>query len=329
MTKFSSKTAHLISRLEKIASFYASRSEHAKANHTRGHVSDLRSSKMGGPQFAKLEKDTYQEAKILGIDWDNEWIPSGVSKEVIPPAPLLKKGDVLTLGKHTCTVDKGCDGYFLSANSVQNDELFTQFGLTNQDIRSYSGEGRQSQIFPEMLSLKRLTEVYHWLKEHEKTEKPKNPHAEALRYDKMRSYLFSRISEIRLVGISVHERHAADGFLQYLRDENHSQTYRAASWIFSMCRKYGITWSPGMNLAELEEYLNGLYGDQKQHIAGGESMQYESSIVVRLGNPCAEIELPMDSLTSQGKVDLSETEDKVWPIPTDAEPEVSKFLMIG
>jgi len=98
------------------------------------------------------------------------------------------------------------------------------------------------------------------------------PHADALRYDMMISYLCSRISEIRLAGISVHERHAADGFLVYLRDENHSQTYRAAMWIKEMCKKYGITWAPGMSLVELEEYLNRLYGDQKKHLAGGESM---------------------------------------------------------
>lgn len=310
MTKFSSKTAHLVSRLEKVASAYASRSEYANANYAKGSISDLRGAKMGGPQFALLEKRTYGEAIALGIPWDDEWIPNGVTKKPAAPAnDYLKMRQELVVGKHKCTVDKGNDGYFLSANHVQNDELFTQFGLTNQDIRSYSGEGSLSQTFPEMLSLKRLTEVYQWLKEHETKEVSKTPHADTLRYDKMISYLFSRISEIRLAGISVHERHAADGFLKYLRDENHSQTYRAASWIFGMCRKYGITWSPGMNLAELEEYLNGLYGDQKQHLAGGESMQYESSIVVRLGNPCAEIELPMDSLPSKGLLYIRETQE--------------------
>jgi hypothetical protein len=64
-----------------------------------------------------------------------------------------------------------------------------------------------------------------------------------------------------------------------------------------------------LSLVELKEYLNGLYGDQKQHLAGGESMQYESSIVVRLGNPCAEIELPMDSLPSQGLAYIRETQE--------------------
>jgi hypothetical protein len=205
---YPSKTAYLVSRLERIAFAYASHSDYAKANDARGSISDLRGAKMGGPQFALLEKRTYAQALALGIEWDEEWFPNGVTKKPTPS---------------------------------------------------------------------------------------RTPHADYLRYDKMRSYLFSRISEIRLAGISVHERHAADGFQQYLRDENHSQTYRAAKWIEGMCKKHGITWSPGMSLDELKEYLNGLYGDQKKHLVGGESMQYESSIVVRLGNPCAEIELPKES----------------------------------
>jgi hypothetical protein len=208
MTTYTSKTAHLISRLEKLASIYSALNDYAQSNYVKKWISDLRSAKIGSTEFANLEKNAYHQAMAHGITWDEEWIPRGVTKKPTPS---------------------------------------------------------------------------------------RTPHADYLRYDKMRSYLFSRISEIRLAGISVHERHAADGFQQYLRDENHSQTYRAAMWIEGMCKQHGITWSPGMSLDELKEYLNGLYGDQKQHLAGGESIQYESSIVVRLGNPCAEIELPKES----------------------------------
>ena len=214
MTKFSSKTAHLISRLEKIATICSALNDYAPANNAKKWISDLRSAKIGSTEFANLEKNAYHQAMAHGIPWDEEWVPRGVTK---------------------------------------------------------------------------------------KPTTSRTPHADALRYDKMRSYLFSRISEIRTTcQLSTHEHNAADGFLKYLRDENHSQTYRAAMWIEGMCKKFGITWSPSWSLIELKEYLNGLYGDQKQHLAGGESMQYESSIIVRLGNPCAEIELPMDSLPSKG-----------------------------
>ena len=219
---YPSKTAHLVSRLERLASYYSVMNDFSQAAYVKGSISDLRGAKMGGPQFALLEKRTYAQAIALGIEWDDEWIPKGVTK---------------------------------------------------------------------------------------KPTTSRTPHADYLRYDKMRSYLCSRISEIRLAGINIHERNAADGFLLHLREENHLQTYRAASWIEGMCKKYGITWSPSWSLIELKEYLNGLYGDQKQHLAGGESMQYESSIVVRLGNPCAEIELPMDSLPSKGLAYTRETQE--------------------
>ena len=82
---YPSKTAHLVSRLEKIASAYASHSDYAKANDAKGSISDLRGAKMGGPQFALLEKRTYGEAIALGIEWDDEWIPKGVTKKPTQP----------------------------------------------------------------------------------------------------------------------------------------------------------------------------------------------------------------------------------------------------
>jgi hypothetical protein len=224
MTKFSSKTAHLISRLEKLASIYASLNDYSQSNYIKKWISDLRNSKIGSTEFANLEKNAYHQAIAHGITWDEEWFPKGVTKKLAMPS--------------------------------------------------------------------------------------RTPHADALRYDKMISYLCSRISELRTTcQLSIHDRNAADNFLQYIRDNQHSQIYRAAKWISETCNRFGVTWAPGMSINELKEYLNGLYGDQKQSLAGGESMQYESSIVVKLGNPCSEIELPMDSLPSQGLAYIRETQE--------------------
>jgi len=223
MTTYTSKTAHLISRLEKLASIYSALNDYSQSTFLKKWISDLRSAKIGSTEFANLEKNAYHQAMAHELAWDDEWIPRGVTK------------------KHTPS---------------------------------------------------------------------RTPHADALRYDKLRSYLCSRISELRTsCQLSIHESNAAGNFLFGIRESNHAQSYRAAMWIEGMCKKYGITWAPGMSLIELEEYLNGLYGDQKQHLAGGESMQYESSIVVRLGNPCAEIELPMDSLPSKGLAYIRETQE--------------------
>ena len=86
-----------------------------------------------------------------------------------------------------------------------------------------------------------------------------------------------------------------------------------------------------MSLDELKTYLNGLYGNQPSPLDGGESINYPSSIVVRSGNPCAEIALPIESLPSQGTFYDWNAQDCALPFPdltTDNE-EVSKFLMIG
>jgi hypothetical protein len=273
----------------------------SQAAYTKGSISDLRGAKMGGPQFALLEKRTYAQALALGIEWDNEWIPKGVTKKpTSSTTDYLKIGDKLTLGKHQCTVDKGSDGYFLSGNDVQNDELFTQFGLTNQDIRSFSGEGKAEQTFPEMLSRKRLTEVYHWLKGYERKENKSPDHSDVLRYDKMISYLCSRISELRTTcQLSIHDRNAADNFLQYIRDNQHSQMYRAAKWISETCNRYGVTWAPGMSINELKDYLE--YNFPFSEIKGSEGV-----IEVRPGNPCVEIA-------------LGEPQDCFLPYPSDTE----------
>ncbi len=210
---YPSKTAHLVSRLERLASAYASHSDYAKANDARGSISDLRGAKMGGPQFALLEKRTYAQAIALGIEWDDEWIPKGVTKK-----PKVS---------HT-------------------------------------------------------------------------PHSDALRYDKMISYLCSRISEIRTTcQLSMHEHNAAQNFFWYLREQQHSQMYRTAMWIMGICKKHGVTWSPGMSLEELKDYL-------EENFPFSEIKGIESAIEVRPGNPCVEIT-------------LSEPQDCFLPYPSDTE----------
>ena len=62
-----------------------------------------------------------------------------------------------------------------------------------------------------------------------------------------------------------------------------------------------------MSLNELKDYLEENYPFSE--IKGGESIEYASSIVVRMGNPCAEIELPMDSLPPKGLAYIRETQE--------------------
>jgi hypothetical protein len=122
------------------------------------------------------------------------------------------------------------------------------------------------------------------------TKKPmQTPHSDSLRYDKMISYLCSRISEIRTTcQLSTHEHNAAQNFFWYLKDQRHSEMYRTALWIEGICKKYGVAWSPGMSLSELRDYLETNY-------PFSEIKGKECEIEVRAGNPCAEIELPKES----------------------------------
>lgn len=202
MTTYTSKTAYLISRLEKMAIKYASNGARYKYECTHKHISDLKSSKLGGPVFAKIYMNTYIEAKVIGIDWDNEWLPLGIPKKPIPS---------------------------------------------------------------------------------------RTQHSDTLQYDKMISYLCSRISEIRTTcQLSTHEHNAAQNFFWYLKDQRHSEMYRTALWIGGICKKYGVTWAPGMSLDELKDYL-------ELNFPFSEIKCGDGLIEVRSGNPCAEITLPVES----------------------------------
>lgn len=92
MKKHSSVTAYLIDRLQAISSFYASRCEYAKANYTANSVKELRSGLIGGKNFGKLHVSTYQEAKILGLDWAEEWIPFSLKRSVKESSTTNYKG---------------------------------------------------------------------------------------------------------------------------------------------------------------------------------------------------------------------------------------------
>jgi hypothetical protein len=82
MKTHTSVTAYLIDRLQAIASYYTLRCEYAKANYTRNSIKELRSGLIGGKNFAKLHVNTYNEATILGIGWDAEWIPASLKRTV-------------------------------------------------------------------------------------------------------------------------------------------------------------------------------------------------------------------------------------------------------
>lgn len=96
MTKFSSKTAHLVSCLGKLQSYYTNQGEHLKANVMQDRIKSLQMGKLGA-LFSPLEMDTYIQAMNIGIGWDKEWLPYN-AKTTVTPCDVSEPKDQILIG---------------------------------------------------------------------------------------------------------------------------------------------------------------------------------------------------------------------------------------
>ncbi len=85
--------------------------------------------------------------------------------EILTKPKILKVGEVVKIGEYECEVTQSTVSsyFYLRINEYGNIKVFSQFGLTNNDVID-KFNSKTKTIFPETKTLKELTEIYYYLK---------------------------------------------------------------------------------------------------------------------------------------------------------------------
>jgi hypothetical protein len=77
--------------------------------------------------------------------------------------------DKIRIGRYDCTIEQNQNGFYLNAALCLNHHIFTQFGISSQDLNNRYNLSLGG-TFPYFKSLKKLKRCIKWLKSHEVNE---------------------------------------------------------------------------------------------------------------------------------------------------------------